>query len=87
MAKAESVITIKSEVRPCVIRPYMYRALWHGWVKYDKAVERHGLDVVALVEYEGGIVDTMDAMRIKFTDSKERFEEYIWPEGCANDGD
>lgn len=85
MAKAESVITIKSEVRPCVIRPHMHRALWHGWAKDGN--RRNGLDVVALVEYEGGIVDTMDAGRIMFTDSRGRFEEYIWPEGCAHDGD
>ena len=87
MAKAESVITIKSEVRPCVILPDLKRALWHSWVKYGRGMERWEAEVAALVEYEGGSVNTINPNLILFLDSRGKFDEYIWPEGCAHDGD
>ena len=63
-------IIMKQEKRPCTVwvnAETTINGLWHlfGWGK-------------ALIELEDGTMRWFPAEDIKFLDSKEQFEEYLW---------
>ena len=97
---ARGDITIRKEVRPCMIFEFRYmdkenhpveewtKGLWHRWIKQkaSKSVYvRPGKfknvmqDVAyALIERQDGMVELIEANRVKFIDNP--FAEYAWPE-------
>lgn len=66
MASLDSKIYIETELRPCIVDGR--KALFHKWDKERNLLNQE--DIVALVEYEDGQVDTVTRNRIKFVDNK-----------------
>lgn len=83
MKMANTTITMKSELRPCIVNGQ--KALFHRWEQYSEIVPPsplrggHGGGVIArvlgIIEREDGTVHQAYPSEIRFTDGKCK-EEY-----------
>lgn len=87
---AFGTITIRADVRPCLVGSAKVKALWHKWVDKSEIVPPSMLrgghaggvvaDTFALVEYETGLVRLVPAVKVFFLDSFQKFQEYDFSE-------
>lgn len=82
---------VKQVLRPCHVRARQghLSALFHGFFVYQYTStailqgEMGGQQshAQAVVEFENGQVNIVNAYDVKFLDSREKFEEFSWMEG------
>lgn len=69
-------------LRPCYISKKMFKngpkkAVFHGWIELKSP---NMTQILALVEYEDGVIEQVKPTSIIFTDSKWLFDEFYWPD-------
>lgn len=69
-------------LRPCYISKKAFKngpkkAIFHGWIELKSP---NMTQILALVEYEDGVIEQVKPTSIIFTDSKWLFDEFYWPE-------
>lgn len=79
MARINSEITIKQELRPCILFG-KEKALFHCWEQQTNAAHSR---VNGLVELEGGHMMMVNPVNIRFIDNKH--EEIYWNEEEAEE--
>lgn len=75
MAIMPNVITLKHDLRPCVIDG-RYKAMWHTWAQRPARGREGDVAVrLALVEFEDGSVDEVQPYRVRFLDTEYKMSE------------
>lgn len=75
MAIMPETITLKHDVRPCLIDD-RFKALWHTWAKRSYMGRNGEMAVsVAVVEYGDGGVDYVLPTRLRFLDTECKMRE------------
>ncbi len=69
-------------LRPCYISKKVFkygpkRAIFHGWIELKSP---NMTQILALVEYEDGVMEQVKPTSIIFIDSKRLFDEFYWPD-------
>lgn len=69
-------------LRPCYISKKVFkngpkRAIFHGWIELKSP---NMTQILALVEYEDGVMEQVKPTSIIFIDSKRLFDEFDWPD-------
>lgn len=69
-------------LRPCYISKKAFKngpkkAIFHGWIELKSP---NMTQILALVEYEDGVIEQVKPTSIIFTDSKWLFDEFYWSE-------
>jgi len=84
MAMMPNVITLKHDLRPCLVDERI-KAMWHTWAQRPYLGRDGEMAVtVAMVEYEDGGVDYVIPTRVRFLDTECKMQEmelaYIFAE-------
>lgn len=74
-------------LRPCYISKKSFKngpkkAIFYGWIELKSP---NMTQILALVEYEDGVVEQVKPTSIIFTDSKWLFDEFYWTEEDENE--
>ena len=93
----DSKITVKQEIRPCMVRMAdgsEKKAVWHMFTTRAVYRVRDAIlqgqtggkigfsSPVAIVEYKDGSIHEVGATEIRFIDSDYEFSQYMWENEC-----